>query len=297
MEESRRERLIEVHGAAARFYRRELLRDKHASARQHLESAGVRELLDPGSHWSVGYAPDSRARLTNHLRSRGFDLATVRDAGLCLLDADGRTVDRFRNQLMLPARNYRLQITGFVGVREGDKSPYYTATLDTLIHTRSSSLLGLAEQLDLLDGEATPILVNDPMDALAIERLSRLSGGRWVGIPLCNMPLSGQQATMLGVRTLTDTVVVLVTDRRQARRILSECLPELAGSFRRVQAVELPSDQTPAVLAQAPDGLQRLHDALLLTRPLSDYQSHRRERSRGASPTAVSIEDQPGPCL
>jgi hypothetical protein len=196
---------------------------------------------------------------------------------------------------MLPARNYRLQITGFVGVRQGDKSPYYTATPTTLIHRRSSSLIGLAEQLDLLDCEATPILVNDPLDALAIECLSRLSGGRWAGIPLCDIVPSSHQARMLGLRTVTDTVVVLVKDKRQARRILSECLPDLTRSFRRVQAVELPSEQTPATLAQAPDGLQRLHDALLLTRPLSDYQSHLRDRSRAASPTAVSIEDQPGP--
>jgi hypothetical protein len=153
----------------------------------------------------------------------------------------------------------------------------------------------VAEQLDLLDGEATPILLNDPLDALVIERLSRLSGGRWAGIPLCDMLPSGHQVRMLGVRTVTDTVAVLVKDKRQARRILSECLPDLTRSFRRVQAVELPSEQTPATLAQAPDGLQRLHDALLLTRPLSDYQSHLRDRSRAASPTAVSIEDQPGP--
>jgi hypothetical protein len=46
--------------------------------------------------------------------------------------------------------------------------------------------VGVAEQLDLLSEGAVPLLVNDPLDALAIERISRLAIGRWAGIPQCD---------------------------------------------------------------------------------------------------------------
>ncbi|MFI5734980.1 hypothetical protein ACIA49_33015 [Kribbella sp. NPDC051587] len=289
------ERLIEVNAAAARFYRRELKCDKKTWVRDFLMRGGVPELLAPDSHWALGFAPDARSRLVDHLRSQGFSLATVRDSGLGLLDADGRTVDRFRDQLMLPARNDRLQVTGFVGVRTGERAPYYAASPATAVHGRSASLIGVAEQFDLLDGEAQPILVNDPLDAFVIERLSRLGGGRWVGIPLCDSLLSADQARILGSYTAADTVIVLVTGKRAAQRVLADCYRDLTGFFRRVQAVELPSGNTPARLALAPGGLQRLHDALLRTRPLIDYRP-----SRGTTrsmPPATEVDEAPRPEL
>ncbi|MFK4087524.1 hypothetical protein ACI2LF_25670 [Kribbella sp. NPDC020789] len=288
-------RLIEVNAAAARFYRRELMRDKKTWVRDYLVRGGVTELLASDSHWLVGYAPDARSRLVDHLRSQGFSLATVREAGLGLLDADGRTVDRFRDQLMLPARNDRLQVTGFVGLRSGQRAPYYAASPTTAVHRRSASLLGVAEQLDLLDGEAQPVLVNHPLDAFAVERLSRLGGGRWVGIPLCDTLLSAEQARILASYTTGDTVVVLVTGKRMAQQVLADCYRDLAAFFRRVQAVELPRGHTPARIALTPGGLQRLHEALLLTRPLVDYRpSHGPARS---IQSATEVDEAPGPEL
>jgi hypothetical protein len=81
-----------------------------------------------------------------------------------------------------------------------------------------------------------------------------------------------------------------------ARRVLTECLTELSGSFRRVQSAELPDNQTPTSLAPSSDGLQRLHGALLLTRPLTDYQPpSRRRRPAGSISQELMAEDTPGP--
>ncbi|WP_405056864.1 hypothetical protein OG474_29510 [Kribbella sp. NBC_01505] len=274
--------MLEVNHAAARFFRRELFRTKDSWARGYLERGEAFEVLEPSSSWIVGFAPDSPSRLVNHLRSQGFDMATVRNAGLGIDGPGGRLIDRFRDQLMLPARNHRLEIVGFIAVHEGSSGPYYRATPATQVHQRSTSLVGLAEQSDLLSLEATPVLVNDPMDAFAIERVSRLAGGGWVGIPLCDGVLSAEQARMLGIETLTGTVIVATSRRRALRQMAAECLDDLSANFPRVQAVELPDSHTPASLWKSPDGHQRLHDALLLTRPLADYARPRRPRSRGS---------------
>lgn len=178
-----RRRLLEVHRAATRFFRRELLRSTKGWAAEYLIRGGARALLTSESTWTVGYAPDSRSGLVDHLRARGFEMETVRNAGLGLLSPEGRMVDRFRDQVMFPSWNDHLEAVGYFGVRRGAEA-YYVASPATQIHRRSNALLGVAEQHDLLSKGAAPVLVNDPLDAVAIERISRLSVGRWAGIPL-----------------------------------------------------------------------------------------------------------------
>ncbi|GAA1713562.1 hypothetical protein GCM10009745_72330 [Kribbella yunnanensis] len=291
-----RRRLLEANSAAARFYRRELFRGRRTWARTHLQAGGAHEVLAREAKWWVGYAPDARSRLVDHLRSQRFDLATVQKAGLGVRDPDGRVVDRFRDQLMLPARNEHSTVVGFIGLRQGEGGVYYTRSPDTSIHRRSESLVGLAEQGDLLDGGALPVLVNDPLDALAIERVSRLTGGRWIGVPLCDAVLSAQQAVLLSAHSATDTVVVWIMDPGAARRTVQDFLPELAKTFQRVHAVELSSGHSPASLWLSDGGQQRLHSQLLRTRPLADYRHSRQVRAattRRIEPPAPDIPEGP----
>ena len=143
--------------------------------RDFLRNGGAAELLETDSKWIAGYAPASRSRLVDHLRSQGFQLQTIRNAGLGVVTADDRLVDRFRHQLMLPARNHRLGIVSFTGVREGEFGPYYSKSPDTQIHRRSGSLVGIAEQRDLLSDGASPVLVDNPLDAFA-DRANQQAG-------------------------------------------------------------------------------------------------------------------------
>ncbi|MGW6278419.1 hypothetical protein [Kribbella sp. NPDC055071] len=287
-----RRRLLDVNRAAAMFYRRELLRSAKGWPGEYLRNGGARAVLEPSANWALGYAPDAQCRLVDHLRSRGFDVESIRNAGLALLDPEGRTVDRFRDQVLFPARNDRLETVGFVGVR-GTSSPYYAMSPATQIHRRSGSLVGIAEQLDLLSEGAMPILVNDPLDALAIERISRQTTGRWAAIPLCDTLLSAEQTRILARYAATDTAIVAVT--AESQRTAANMLVDLSRTFIRVWAVELPG--AAVALSQSQPGRQHLHDALLTTRPLADYSDARRPRRR-ASPPAIDLTQQdPGPEL
>jgi hypothetical protein len=201
------------------------------------------------------------------------------------LNPERRTVDRFRDQLIFPARNDQLETVGFIGVRAAP-SPYYATSPATQVHRRSACLVGVAEQLDLLSEGAVPVLVNDPLDAVAIERLSRLTVGRWAGIPLCDSLLSGEQARILGRYAATDSAIVVLADDEAGQRAAVGFLDDLSHFFTRVWAVELPV--APSTLSNSRDGRQRLHDDLLLTRPLADY---RRPRRRPRQPSATPIAD------
>jgi DNA primase len=286
---AQRRRLLEVHRAATRFFRRELLQAKKGWSTDYLASGEASHLQSTDSRWLVGYAPHARSRLVDHLRSQGFDMATVQDAGLGLLSPEGRMIDRFRDQVMFPACNDQLQTVGYFGVGRGT-SPYYAASPATQIHRRSNALVGVAEQTDLLSQGAAPVLVNDPLDAVAIERISRLSAGQWAGIPLCNTLLSAEQARMLGRYAATDMAIVVLSGDEDGQRAAVDFLNDLSRFFARVCAVELPAKQSASTMIATQSGRQRLHDILLTTRPLADYRQPQKRRRRIPVPRPPTAE-------
>jgi hypothetical protein len=184
-----------------------------------------------------------------------------------------------------------LEIVGFVGMH-GDQQPKFVTSPATQVYRRSSTLVGVAEQLDLLSEGAAPVLMNNPLDAIAIEKVSRMSAGRWAGIPLCDALLSAQQAGMLGRYAATDTAIVLLSKNKANRQDAVECLDDLARFFPSVWSVKLNIDSSPSILAKSNAGLQLLHDLFLETRPLADYQRYSRQ-GRQSAPSVV-VEPDPG---
>jgi len=268
-----RQRLMVAHMAAAKFFRRELLRANVGWQLEHLKERGAIDVLSTESMWKVGYAPDSFTRLTDHLRDRGFDSPTLVRAGLAELNEQGEAVDVFRDQLMLLARDERLDPVGFVGVGKGHST--YTNSPTTLIHRPSNALVGIAEQLDLLTDGAMVVVTNDPVDAMAVEKVSRHWDGRWVGIPMCGSLMSSAQAKTLYRYTATDTVIVALNGDPSWQQNAIASLPDLSYFYRRVRAVVLPEGHTAASLVQGADGTARLHDSLAATRPLEDFAPRR----------------------
>jgi hypothetical protein len=58
-------------------------------------------------------------------------------------------------------------------------------------------LVGLQEQGDLLGVGATPVIVDSPMDAMALEELSRSTAREYAGVALCESPMSTAQMRTL----------------------------------------------------------------------------------------------------
>ncbi|GAA3129258.1 hypothetical protein GCM10010530_57830 [Kribbella aluminosa] len=287
-----RQRMMVANMAAARFYRRELLRANVGWPVEQVRERGVGEVLQIDSSWRIGYAPDSFTLLTDHLREKGFDFRTLIRAGLSEWTNEGTAVDVFRDRLMLLARDERLDPVGFVGVGPGVK-PEYSASPTTLIHRPSNALVGIEEQLDMLTEGAFVVVVNDPLDAVAIENLGRLAGERWAGIPMCGSQLSSAQAKTLYRYTVTDTVIVALDGDQEWRRTAIASHPDLSYFYKRVRAVEIPDGLSAASLLKTENGPQRLYDAMVSTRPLADYKPGRQQLpefdSPGPSPTGPSL--------
>jgi DNA primase len=276
--------LHEANAEAAIFYRQELLQTTAAWPVALLKDWCVEEALDPGSGWQIGYAPDSSTRAIDHLQKKGFGRETLMRAGLMSWTSDGRVVDRYRDQLVVVSRDQRLDPVGFVGIgRDGEARPI---TPQTPVHRPSEALVGVLEQIDLLEAGATAVIVDHPLDAIAIDLSARYSKGKgYVGIPLFGSAVSDAQAQTLRQYSATDRVIVTVLpDHVAAERAVRNAL-DLSLVFERVRVLQRPPEPLLANLGE----LELLAD-ILVAPPANS------PKDIGNQHYSLGIED-PGPSL
>jgi len=255
--EEERRRLLAVNMAAARFFRRELLRANVGWPLEYLKARGVESVLTVDSDWKIGYAPGSWTRLADHLRAQGISYTTMVKAGLVEWAASGEAIDRHRDKLMLVARDHRLSPVGFVGISEDGRAASVTPA--SAIHRPSNVLVGVEEQRDLFMRGAVPVIVGHPIDAIAVTSLSRANGGLWVGIPVGEDGLSTAQARIVRRYSRTDKVIAVMSGDDGGRRRAAGCVVDLAFFFDRVRVVELATGFADAVMREgAADALHEL---------------------------------------
>ena len=101
-----RTRIYEANREAARFYYGKLTSKEGASALSYLKGRGLADSTI--RHFGLGFAPDERFSLGNHLRSRGFSEAEMIAANLVFKSRSGNSVlDRFYNRVMFPIIDVR----------------------------------------------------------------------------------------------------------------------------------------------------------------------------------------------
>ncbi|WP_329484237.1 toprim domain-containing protein [Kribbella sp. NBC_01484] len=259
----------EAHAAAGEFFRNELLGSNTGWAPGYLTDRGLGHVLRRSSPWKVGYAPDGWAHLVDHLRLQGFEDEDLVDAGLASVTKSGYLVDRFRDRIMFPAWDCDRQVVGFVGRSRSGRAKYLNSST-TPIYQKSHTLVGLVEQRDLLETGATPVLVEGPMDAVAIDELSRLTSRGWAGLAVCGTALSFHQATMVRLSSSGETVIVAADADRGGRHAAVRWLDDLSSLFKQVLIAELPVGNDPASLLETPSGADRLFGALSTSRPLAE---------------------------
>jgi hypothetical protein len=277
---------------AAKYFRRELLRATAGWPLRFLRDRGLGNATVPAASWRVGYAPESYSRLTDYLQKSGFGFATLVRAGLMTWTDEGAPVDRYRDRLMFISRNDQMDPVGFVAInREGrvDSLPPETA----MFHP-SNGLVGLQEQSDLLDIGATPVIVDSPTDAMAIEELSRSTAKEYVGVALCESPMSTAQMRILARHSQTDRVIVTLSSEKSSRQRTTNAALDLPLFFDRVDALPLPRGDAMSSLAHSPSERLTLQTYLALARPLTGYKHG--VNLNGTQHTSLEIED-PGPGL
>lgn len=173
--QSQRNRLLEINTAAAYFFHRFLLDiDAAKAARDYLERRQLKTqtILD----WQVGYISDQWELLTKYLLKKGFGIDDLVAAGLTIkregADAtSGRGYyDRFRGRVMFPISDTHGNIVGFTGrvlVETENSGGKYVNTPQTLLYDKSRVLYGLNKAKTGIKAKDLAVLVEGQMDVIA----------------------------------------------------------------------------------------------------------------------------------
>ncbi len=169
--------------------------------------------------------------------------------------SNGNLIDRFRDRLVLPIRTTD-GIAGFVARRNPDHDhdtagerhgPKYLNTSDTPAYTKGAHVYGLHEADGALAAGAVPVLVEGPLDAIAVT----LAGARrHVGIATLGTALTDAQADLLRpyLRTGGPGVVIGTDPDPAGRQAAARAFWQLSARGGNPGQLVLPDGIDPADL-------------------------------------------------
>lgn len=242
------------------------------------------ELTDD-QRFRVGYAPPGPTSLIQRLTTRGASIEELIDAGLARQTDSGRMVDAFRDRLVFPIHSDH-HLVGFIGRRNPTKDdhefagPKYLNTRTTTAFSKGEQLYGLTEGATDLAAGAAPVLVEGPMDAIAV---TLASGTAYIGIAPLGTALTDTQTARLRPYLRDDpTRIVIATDSDPAGwHAAQRAFWRLAPLRANPRYLPLPEGHDPAemIVAEGPAALvERLNHAtgladLLIDRLIAERQT------------------------
>jgi len=261
------ERIADLNAQAADFYQQTY---RGSWAQTYLTARLGTDLTDDPDI-QPGHAPAGFTTLAAHLRRHGANDDELLAAGLAKTASTGKTIDAFRDRLILPIHHHGA-LVGFVGRRHPDTDhlqpgtdaatkagPKYLNTGDTVLFAKGDQLYGIAEYPNRLAAGATPVLVEGPIDVLAVS----LASPDHVGVAPLGTSLTDTQADSLTPHHTHPRGVLVATDGDPAGQLAAErdywMLTARGGDPGHVT---FPTGQDPAgiLTSQGPDALQRLLD-------------------------------------
>ena len=253
--------LVEAMEAAVQFYRMQLNGSRAADARAYLDRRGMSAATR--DRFGIGFAPDARTVLLDHLVAKGFAREKLVEAGLVGLPQDGGSAyDRFRGRIMFPIRDARGRAIAF-GARalSDSQQPKYLNSPETPLFDKGRSLYNIDHARPAAAKAGTLLLVEGYMDAIALDQ----AGIEPVVAPLGTAITEAQLE--LAWRLAPEPVVALDGDAaglRAAQRLVDLALP-LLGPGRSLRFALLPGGQDPDELVRSggPAAMRAVLDASL----------------------------------
>ena len=165
-ERDARQRLLDLHQAAASYFQSNLLTGAAGKrARDYLAQRDITQ--ETIERFQLGYALDGWERLLNHLQGKGFSLEEIVKAGLAIARDAGGAYDRFRNRLIIPIRDIQGRVIAFGGRILGEGEPKYLNSPQTPIFDKSQAIFGLDMARRTIRASDQVVLVEGYMDVIS----------------------------------------------------------------------------------------------------------------------------------
>lgn len=139
--QSQRQRLLDIHKMAARYFYYQLKSKNGANALAYFENRCLSK--ETIAHFGLGFSNPYRDDLYQFLKSKGYDDGILKASGLVTMDEKYGAHDKFWNRVMFPIMDVNNKVIGFGGRVLGDGTPKYLNSPETLLFDKSRNLYGL----------------------------------------------------------------------------------------------------------------------------------------------------------
>ncbi len=260
-----RTRLYALLDASTKFYEDGFRSGIGQEARSYLERRGVkRETI---SKFRLGFAPNSRTALKDHLGKVGFSVPEMVISGM-LIGGDDIPVpyDRFRNRVMFPITDLKDRVIAFGGrALDKDAPAKYLNSPETPLFHKGGILFNAARARPLAYEREQIIAVEGYMDVVALTE-----GGFGQAVAPLGTALTEDQVKLLW-RMCPEPTLCFDGDtagQKAGFRAIDTVLPHLKPGMS-VAFAFLPSGLDPddLIRQQGPDAMR---DILAKARPLAD---------------------------
>lgn len=230
-----RTRILEANREAARFYHSVLYSPQGKAGLDYLRK---RKLLDSTiKKFGLGFSPDSRFALSNHLRNKGFTDSEIVAANLAYPNKSGKgTNDRFYNRVMYPIIDLRGNVIGFGGRIMTDQKPKYLNTSDTMVFSKTHNLFSLCNAKN--SDSKNIILCEGYMDVIAIYQ-----AGFTNAVATLGTALTDAQAILL--KRYTDEIVLCYDSDEAGQKATQRAIGILRQSGLNIKVLKIPNGKDP----------------------------------------------------
>jgi DNA primase len=262
--EERRRTLNDIVELAAQFFEASLASRAGAKARGYLGDRGI----DPPTQlrFRLGYAPNERFALKEHLGKQGVSTEAMVEAGLLVAGEDiPLPYDRFRERVIFPITDLRNRVIAFGGrALEKDSPAKYLNSPETPLFHKGGTLYNIAAARAAAHKGAQVIAVEGYIDVIAM-----VQAGYEAAVAPLGTALTADQLVLLW-KTADEPMLCFDGDdagRRAAYRAVDLALPLLKPG-KSLKFASLPEGQDPDDLLRA-GGHEAVNEVVGGARPLA----------------------------
>lgn len=230
-----RNKIYEANRQAARYYFKMLHTAQGINAMNYLQGRALSEKTI--RHFGLGFAPEQRNSLCNHLKSLGFEDSEIVAANLAFKSKNGYGIyDRFSNRVMFPIIDLRGNVIAFGGRIMSDEKPKYLNTSDTPVFKKSANLFSLNNAKNT--GKRTLILCEGYMDVIAVNQAGFENAVATLGTALTN-----EQAMLM--KRYADEVIICYDADEAGQKATQRAISILRNAGLVIRVLTIPDGKDP----------------------------------------------------
>ncbi|MBE6731654.1 MAG: DNA primase [Ruminococcaceae bacterium] len=246
-------RVLEINRETARFYHSTLISEEGKKGLDYFLKRGLS--MQTIRHFGLGYSPESKFALVNHLKKLKYTNDEMISANVALPTKSGNVIDRFYGRAMFPIIDLRGNVVAFGGRILTDQKPKYINTSDTPVYKKSQGLFAMNFAKNVQDGRL--ILAEGYMDVISLH-----AAGFTGAIASLGTSLTSEQAKIIA--RYAKEVVICYDSDEAGQKAAQRAIPILRETGLLVKVLAVPGNKDPDefIRSNGKDGPARFRQLL-----------------------------------